>query len=75
MITKTTMVVIFNVQNSNLLTSSLPTEEFFQVNDQNRSVTNLPVVDFHSQPRGQYIGYLPLLAKFGPHCLSAKRIF
>ena len=51
MITKTTMVVIFNLQNSHLLTLSLPTEEVFQVNGQNRLVANLPVVDFHSQPR------------------------
>ena len=49
MITKTTMVVILNLQNSLLL--SLPIEEVFQVNGQNRSVANLPVVDFHSQPR------------------------
>ena len=51
MITKTTMVVIFNLQNSHLLTLSLPTEEVFQVNGQNRPVANPPVVDFHSQPR------------------------
>ena len=44
MITKTTMVVIFNLQNSHLSTLSLPTEEVFHV-------ANLPVVDFHSQPR------------------------
>ena len=50
MIIKTTMVVIFNLQNSHLLTLSLP-EEFFQVNGQNRPVANFPVVDFHSQPR------------------------
>ena len=49
MITKTTMVVILNLQNSLLL--SVPIEEVFQVNGQNRSVANLPVVDFHSQPR------------------------
>ena len=49
MITKTTMVVILNLQNSILL--SLPIEEVFQVNGQNQSVANLPVVDFHSQPR------------------------
>ena len=47
MITKTTMVVIFNLQNSHLLTLSLLTEEVFQVNGQNRLVANLPVVDFH----------------------------
>ena len=51
MITKTTMVVIFNLKNSHLLTLSLPTEEVFQVNGQNRPVANLPVVDFHHQPR------------------------
>ena len=51
MITKTTMVVIFNLQNSHLLTLSLPTEEVFQVNGQNRLMANLSVVDFHSQPR------------------------
>ena len=51
MITKTTMVVIFNLQNSHSLTFSFPTEEVFQVNGENRPVANLPVVDFHSQPR------------------------
>ena len=51
MITKTSMVVIFNLQNSHLLTLSLPTDEVFQVDDQNRLVANLPVVDPHSQPR------------------------
>ena len=45
------MVVIFNVQNSHSMTLSLSTEEVFQVNDQNRPVANLPIVDFHSQPR------------------------
>ena len=49
MITKTTMVVIFNLQNSYLLTLSLPTEEVFQVNGQNRPMANPPVVDFNSQ--------------------------
>ena len=51
MITKTIMVVIFNLQNSHLLISSLPAEEVFQVNGQIRPVPNLLVVDFHSQPR------------------------
>ena len=48
MITKTTMVVIFNEQNSHLLTLPLPTE-VFHVNGQYRLVANLPVVDSHSQ--------------------------
>ena len=51
MITKTTMGITFNLQNSRLLTLSLPTEEIFQVHGQNRPVANLPVVDFRSQPR------------------------
>ena len=50
MITKTTMVVIFNEQNSHLLTLPLPTE-VFHVNGQYRLVANLPVVDSHSQSR------------------------
>ena len=50
LITKTIMVVIFNLQNSHLLTLSLPTEEVFQLNGQNRPAANLPAVDFHSQP-------------------------
>ena len=49
MTTKTTTVVIFNLQNSHLLTY-LPTKEVFQVSGQNRPVANLPIVDFHSQP-------------------------
>ena len=51
MITEATMVVIFNLQKSHLLTLSLPTEEVFQINGQNRPEANLPVVDFHSQSR------------------------
>ena len=51
MITKTTMVVIFNLQNYHLMTLSLLTEEVFQVNGQNRPVANLQVFNFHSQPR------------------------
>ena len=51
MITKTTIVIIFNVQNSHLLTLSLLTEEVSQVNDPNWLVANLPVVKFYSQPR------------------------
>ena len=45
------MVVIFKLQNSHLLTLSLPAEEIFRVNDQNRPVANFPVADFPSQPR------------------------
>ena len=45
------MVVIFNLPDSHLLTLSSPTEEVFQVDGQNRPVANLPIVEFHSQPR------------------------
>ena len=48
---KQTMGVIFNMQNSQVLNWPLSTEEIFQVNDQNRPVANLPVVDFRSQTR------------------------
>ena len=51
MITKTTLGVIFNLQNSRLLTLPLPTKEIFQVNGQNRPVANLLFVNFRSQPR------------------------
>ena len=47
---KQTMDVIFNIQNSQLLTRSFPVEEIIQVNGQNRPVANLPVIDFRSQP-------------------------
>ena len=45
---KTSMVVIFKLQNSHLLTLSLPAEEIFRVNDQNRPVANfqLPIFPF-----------------------------
>ena len=48
---KQTMGLIFNIQNSQLLNWSLPTEEIIQVPGQNRPVANLPVVDFRFQPR------------------------
>ena len=41
----------FNTQNSQLPTLSLATEEIFHVHGQKRPVANIPVVDFHSQPR------------------------
>ena len=48
---KQKMDVIFNTLNSHLLSRSLPTEEIFQVNGQNRRVAIPPVVEFPSQPR------------------------
>ena len=41
----------FNTQNSQLPTLSSATKEIFQVHGQKRPVVNIPVVDFHSQPR------------------------
>ena len=41
-----TMSAIFNTQNPQLVTWSLPTEEIFQVHGQNWPVANLPIVDF-----------------------------
>ena len=89
-ITKTTIVVIFNLKNSHLLTLSWLTKEVFQVNGRNRPVANLSVSIFilsrekyqhqsHSIRNFRfflrYFGFLPLLEKFEPHCLSAIRIF
>ena len=67
------MGVIFNIQNSQLLTLSLPTEEIFE----NRAVAIIPVVDFCSQPGEMplrnfrfffsYFGLLLPLGKFERH--------
>ena len=45
------MGIIFNVQICQLLNCSLPIEEILQVHGQNRSMVNLPGVDFRSQSR------------------------
>ena len=45
------MGVIFNTQNSQLLTWSLPIEEIFQVQGQHWPEANLLVVDNHFQQR------------------------
>ena len=69
---KTTMVVIFNLQNSHSLTLFLSTEEVFQVNDQNRPMANLLVVDFDSHSKEMLT---PKPLKFEAYSLSAIRIF
>ena len=55
MITTATMGIIFNLQNSHLLSLChlfvLAAEEVFRANGQNRPVTNPPVVDFRSHER------------------------
>ena len=45
------MGAIFNLQNSYLLTFSLPTEEIFQIHGQNWPVAKLTVVGSRPQPR------------------------
>ena len=45
------MGVTFNLQNSKLLTVSLPTEGIFSVTRPNWPVANRPVVCFRTQPR------------------------
>ena len=79
------MGVIFNKQNSQFLTWSLPTGDTFRVHGQNRPAANLPVIDFRSQPREKplpkplktqfffrilvFFPFFPLLGKFERHCL------
>ena len=43
---KQTIGIIFDVQNYQLLTWSLPTEEVFRIHGQNRTVVYLPIVVF-----------------------------
>ena len=89
-IQKQTMGVIFNIQNSQSLTWSLPIEELSQVRGQNRPVAYLPLSIFvlslekcHYQSQRirnyqfyfPYFGFLPLLGKFKRHSLRALRIF
>ena len=45
------MGVVFNIQNSQLLTLSLSIEEIFWVHSQSRPVANLRALDFRSQRR------------------------
>ena len=56
---KQTMGLIFNIQNSHLLNWSLPTDEIFQVDEKNRTVANIPAVDFRlRQNRRQLASFL-----------------
>ena len=91
MITKATMVVTFNLQNSHLLPLSLPTEEVFQVNGQigRWQIFQLSIFILSREKCQHYlshwmrkfrfffyfIGFLRLVGKFEPLCLSAIRIF
>ena len=56
---KHTMGLIFNIQNSQLLNWSLPTDEIFQVHEKNRTVAKIPAVDFPlRQNRRQVASFL-----------------
>ena len=56
---KQTMGLIFNIQNSQLLNWSLPTDEIFQVHEKKRTVANIPAVDFRlRQNRRQLASFL-----------------
>ena len=89
-ITKTTIGVIFNLQNSHSLTLSLPTEAIFQVNGQiglwqifQMSIFVLSRDKCHCQSHlirnfrffFSYIGFLHLVGKFECHCLYTNWFF
>ena len=88
--TETTMVVIFNLPNSHLLTLSLPTEEVFQ-GKRPKSASgksssrrfsfsaernaNTKATEYVTFSFSFSNWFLPLLRKFEPRCLSAIRNF
>ena len=91
MITKTTMVVIFYLQNSHLLTLSLPTEEVFSGKKAKIGLWQIFQLlililsrekYWHQSHRicnfrffFKYIGFLPLLRKFEPQSVSDTDFF
>ena len=89
-ITKTTVVSNFQFTKFSFIDFVLTDRRSLSSKRQNRLVSNLPVVDFHSQtwemltikPLNaqlsgffEYIGFLPFLGKFEPHCLPEIRDF
>ena len=76
---KQTMGLIFNIQNSQLLNWSLPTDEIFQVHEKNRTVANIPAVDFRlRQNRRQLASFLyaqPLCIENWIRNKSFKKLF
>ena len=59
------MGLIFNIRNSQLLTWSLPTEEFLQIHGESHPEANLLDVDFRSQPRENAITKATEYVAFG----------
>ena len=64
------MGIIFNIQNSQLLTLALPTEELFQLHSQDQHVANLSVLDSHPQPQE-----MPLLKPLNTEFLVFLSVF
>ena len=62
---KQTVGLIFNIRNSQLLTWSLPTEEFLQIHGESHPVANLLDVNFRSQPRENAITKATEYVAFG----------
>ena len=62
---KQTVGLIFNIRNSELLTWSLPTEEFLQIHGESHLVANLLDVNFRSQPRENAITKATEYVAFG----------
>ena len=62
---KQTVGLIFNIRNSQLLTWSLPTEEFLQIHDESHPVANLLDVNFRSHPRENAITKATEYVAFG----------
>ena len=73
------MGLIFNIQNSQLLNWSLPTDEIFQVHEKNRTVAKIPAVDFPlRQNRRQVASFLyaqPLCIENWIRNKSFKKLF
>ena len=62
---KQTVGLIFNIRNSQLLTLSLPTEEFLQIHGESHPVANLLDVNFRSHPRENAISKATEYVAFG----------
>ena len=62
---KQTVGLIFNIRNSQLLTWSLPTEEFLQIHGESHPVANLLDVNFRSHPRENTITKATEYVAFG----------
>ena len=62
---KQTVGPIFNIRNSQLLTWSLPTEEFLQIHGESHPVANLLDVNFRSHPRENAITKATEYVAFG----------